>query len=356
VCLLTGIGLQQIARLNAHLTERYYSRGLYPYIVRALSSVNRRVAFSLGEVLLLLALGCVAACLAWYARQFYRQRAAWRSLLASLGRRVVWTGSVGLILFMLLFGLNYQRPSLAETLGYGRGETREEELELVGRHIVAEINQSYREAHAGRSNSQSTLNRKQLVAAIEEAYRQQTTLADVNPEGYGPPKPAYFSRILTRLGITGIYLPFSGEPNFNAEQPAFDLPFTIAHEMAHQRGYAREDEANFAAFLVCISSAQPFVRYSGYLNALDVLGALWRICPGCSREIFNGLEDGPRADLKARSAFWSRYQGRTSLLGRRINNVYLKANRVKSGVKNYDDVVSLIVGYYRLRPVTVNSL
>ena len=78
---------------------------------------------------------------------------------------------------------------------------------------------------------------------------------------------------MSRLGLSGFYMPFTGEPNFNDAQPDFDLPYVIAHEKAHQRGFAREDEANFIAFLVCVNSTDPYLRYSGYLNALRVVGA-----------------------------------------------------------------------------------
>ncbi len=109
------------------------------------------------------------------------------------------------------------------------------------------------------------------------------------------------------LQSSGVYSPFTGEPNYNAIQPDFDLPYVVAHEMAHQRGFAREDEANFIAFMVCTKAAHPYARYSGYLNALRVLSVLYRIAPERYRETVATLGEGPRADLKARGRFWARY-------------------------------------------------
>src|SRR5438105_6884447 len=76
--------------------------------------------------------------------------------------------------------------------------------------------------------------------------------------------------------------------------------------MAHQRGFAREDEANFIAFLVCTKASNAYVRYSGYLGALRVLGVLFRVAPERYRETVAAFGEGPRADLRARAQFWAR--------------------------------------------------
>jgi hypothetical protein len=184
---------------------------------------------------------------------------------------------------------------------------------------------------------------------IEAAYQQAPLLSrtgSARESGFGPPKPVWLSRLMSWAHISGVYSPFTGEPNYNAEQPACDLPAAIAHEKAHQRGFAREDEASFVAFLVCINSSHPYVRYSGYLEGLQVAGALARLDPERSRQVIGELGPGPRADLKARASFWARYQGRVSEMSRQVNHGYLKANRVQSGVRNYHEVAALIIDYY----------
>jgi hypothetical protein len=152
---------------------------------------------------------------------------------------------------------------------------------------------------------------------------------------------------MTWLSVSGIHTPFTGEANFNREQPDWDLPFTMAHEKAHQRGYAREDEASFIGFLVCISASDPFVRYSGYLHSLGVLSALRGMAPGLYGETVRLLGEGPRADLRASSAFWNRYRSETlTRVASKTNDAYLRANRIQSGIRNYDEVTQLIVSYY----------
>ena len=52
----------------------------------------------------------------------------------------------------------------------------------------------------------------------------------------------------------GYYNPFTGEAQVNTNVPAFVIPFTTCHEMAHQIGYASESEASFVGFLVIRNS------------------------------------------------------------------------------------------------------
>jgi hypothetical protein len=249
---------------------------------------------------------------------------------------------------MLLFGLNYKRQQLADTMGFERREPSAQEIEGISRTIIEGINSNYSESGLsveGGGGSTTPLSSTQLFAILEEAYASEPLVRGAAGAGV-PPKAVFFSGLMSRLGISGIYSPFTGEPNYNAIQPGFDIPFSVAHEMAHQRGFAREDEANFVAFLVCTKASHPYVRYSGYLGALRVLGVLYRIAPERYRDLVAGLGEGPRADLKARSQFWARYLGRLSNFSNSLNNAYLKVNGVRSGVRNYNEASSLIVGYY----------
>jgi uncharacterized sulfatase len=250
--------------------------------------------------------------------------------------------------------LNYQRPPLAETLRLEQRQANAEELEMISRAIVAGINRNYEEARADQTwaeQSRLPLGGPQLYDLIETAYQREPLLGGDRGGTFGPPKPVYLSRLMSRLGISGIYIPFTGEPNFNAEQPDCDLPYSIAHEKAHQRGFAREDEANFIAFLICVNSAHPYARYSGYLNALSVLGVLNQVSPDRYRELAAQLGAGPRADLKARSAFWQRHLGKFSQVTRQVNHAYLKANRIRSGVSNYGEFLRLVIYYYLTHPM-----
>jgi len=370
--LLAALVLPSLAGRSPHLVERYYSRGLYPYIGRGLGSANSLFSFSLTELLLVMVFVGLLGVVLWQSRRLYLKRVTLGGLLLSGLLRSVWLAGGGVMLFLFIHGLNYQRPPLGETLGLERRQANSQELETISRSVIANINRNYEEARAGNDwaeGSRLPLSRPQLYEVIEAAYRREPLLAFAGG-GFGPPKPVYLSPLMSRLGIGGLFSPFTGEPNFNAEQPDCELPFSIAHEMAHQRGFAREDEANFVAFLVCAQAAHPYVRYVGHLRALNVAGLFGNslltekvggdLSKATSedrrqaleryREVYHQLGAGPRADLSASSKFWGRYRGQLQQVSRRVNDTYLKANGVRSGVGNYGEVLGLVIDYYLAHP------
>jgi hypothetical protein len=347
-CLLAaGFALQEASGFAPDLVERYYSRGLFPVVARAFAPAGL-VSFSLAEALLVPLLLAVAAWLARLARRLYTRRGQARALMLASLQEMLWAAGLGLLLFLLVFGLNYRRLPLAEALRFERREPTPAEIEAISRAVIEGINRGYQESsprvEAARG-SLAPLSRAELYSVLEEAYRAEPLLEGAQGTPVEP-KPVYFSGLMSRFGISGVYSPFTGEPNYNSLQPDCDLPFAVAHEMAHQRGYAREDEADFIAFLVCTRASNPYVRYSGYLGALRVLGVLLRVAPERYRDVVAALGEGPRADLRARAQFWARYQGRLTSLGQGVNHIYLRINGVRSGVRNYNEASALIVGYY----------
>src|SRR5205085_10875900 len=117
---------------------------------------------------------------------------------------------------------------------------------------------------------------------------------------------------------------------------------------AHQRGFAREDEANFVGFLACINSTDPFLRYSGYLQAMPrVMNVLATTNQEQYRLLAARISQGARADLQARAAFWQQREDRgLGAIARKSNATYLRANHVRSGIANYDEVTALIINYF----------
>ena len=255
--------------------------------------------------------------------------------------KIVWVAAVFLWAFLFTFGFNYQRPLLYELLGYEQRRANALELEALGEEIVRSVNDNYLEAH---SEGRTTSGRVEILALLTESYETTAELSWLPHGDFTPPKPAYFSGVLTQLGIGGFYFPFTGEPHFNADAPDFQLPFSAAHEMAHQRGVARESEANFVAYLVCVNSRDPFVRYSGYRNGLGVLSELSRLEPEKAKSLARRLGPGYAEDSRRAALFWAKAAGTAGALSRRINDLYLRANRVKSGIEDYRGSTALIIG------------
>ena len=344
--LLAGFVFQSIASFMPWTVERFYSRPIYPRVVGALSLVSRGCFFSVGEVLAGVVLLAACVCALLFCIGLVRRRGVRRAWVLAWLRYVLWVAAGMLWVFLLTFGLNYQRPLLFELLGYEQRKAEPLELEALGRLMVESVNQSYAEAHA---ESTSAPNVAEIIKLLKESYDSAQEFAPLPRGDFAPPKAVYASELLTRLGISGVYSPFTGEPNYNADVPDFQLPFSIAHEMAHQRGVARESEANFVAYVVCVNSRDPFVRYSGYRNGLGVLSELFRVEPEKARELAKQLGTGYRDDSRRAALFWAKAAGAAGALGHRVNDLYLRANRVKAGAADYSNSTTLIIAYHLRR-------
>jgi hypothetical protein len=344
--LLSAIVLQILAALFPSLVERLYARSIYPHIVGALSFFSRRFGFSLAEVFIYLVIAFILFGLARLALQVYLRPPDRLKRAGAAAHFIAWFIAICLWAFLLSFGLNYQRPLLFDMLGFERSEVPAAELEAMSGEIISRVNENYDEAHAyGRAVPDT----EEIIRLLEESYSSTAELSLLPRGSFAPPKPVYFSGVMTRLGISGIYFPFTAEPNYNAEEPDFQLPFTMAHEMAHQRGVARESEANFVAFLVCVNSTDPFIRYSGYRNALGVVAELFRKEPEKAKDLISQLGPGFREDSRRAALFWARASGLIGNIVTHINDLYLRANRVKSGTADYARSTTLIIAYYRKR-------
>jgi hypothetical protein len=160
-------------------------------------------------------------------------------------------------------------------------------------------------------------------------------------------KPVLLSRGMTALNITGVYSFFTGEANVNVHFPDYCIPFTLAHELAHQRGIARENEANFIAFLACIESADAYVRYSGYINMYEYLAsALYKTEKDALMHVYKLTDSKILGEMDAYSEFYK--ENSNDILGSIsdfINDKYLKAQGTE-GIVSYGLVVRLCVAYY----------
>ncbi len=351
--LLVAFGVQTLASLMPETVETYYSQNFYHYLVRWMASVNKFVQLPLGELLIAGIIGWYVLWTFWYVSRALRREASMIEVFKILFLQWAWLVSIGFALFLLLWGLNYQRMPIAERLDLEQRGDGREEIISVGRRIVDGVNANYgtREGQLASGSSQMTMSLPKLNQAIETGFQQQAMLGPASQGGVGEPKPLYFSNVATWLDIRGIYIPYTGEATYNARVPDCDLPFTLAHFKAHQRGYAREDEANFIAYVVCIKSTEPYVRYSGYLHGLKVLDFLARSEAQAAQELKAQILPGAAADVLTRETYWpkARSEAITPLVNG-ILSVYLRANHIRRGVKNFSEDTPLIVNYMLKNP------
>jgi len=324
----------------------WYARVIYPLFVNTVGRLTGIFPFSVVEFclygLLLFLMVCVVRGLVRLIRKFWSRRdcalAASRMLLGIFG---------GLFLgFMLFGGINYQRETISEAIGLTVAAYSKEELEQLCLAMVEAVNREAVEIQVdgdGRCELTGTgAVRETAVDAMEVLGGEYELLAGFYPE----PKPIWISDILSYQQISGIYSPFSIEANYNRDIPAAELPLTLCHELSHLKGFMREDEANFIAWLACIGSDSPEFRYSGYLMGFIYAGnALSRMDADRYREIRDTLCDTAILDLVYSSWFWRQYDGPVAEVATQINDTYLKANSQSDGVQSYGRMVELMLAY-----------
>ena len=161
-------------------------------------------------------------------------------------------------------------------------------------------------------------------------------------------KPMAYSRLMSRMDFTGFYCACTGEANVNVDSPACLLASTAAHEMAHQRGFASEQECNFLAVLACVTSGEPVYAYSGWLMGWIYLGnALYSADPDTYARIRDTLPATVRTDLARNNAYWDQF--RNGVVRKASAAAYdriLKGYGDGRGMRSYGAVVDLLVAYH----------
>lgn len=351
--LIMAFAVQTLASLAPETVESVYSQTAYYYLVRWLSAANKFVSKPLGELLFVGIILWYIGFTLWYLGRAFRRETNLVDVLKVLVLQVAWLFTFAFAAFLLMWGLNYQRQPIEERMDLERRAEGRQELIDVGRRIIDGINRNYstRDAVAATGTSLMTVSQPKLFQSIENSFQLENSLGAASQGGFSDPKPLIFSKVATWLDIRAVYIPYTGEATYNENLLDCDLPFVIAHAKAHQRGFAREDEANFIAFLACIKSNEPYVRYSGFLHALKVLDFLARSDVQDTQALRAQLAPGPAADVTARETFGVRSKSSSlAPISDSIINIYLRANRIRGGLKNFSEDTPLIVNYMLRNP------
>ena len=159
-------------------------------------------------------------------------------------------------------------------------------------------------------------------------------------------KRSIFSLPLTYMGFAGYLNPLTNEAHVDGLIPSFKYPTTASHEVAHQLGYAAENEANFIGFLASVNHPDKYFNYSGYTFGLrHCLIEIFKRDETLYYELLDILNPGIIKNYKEVQDFWDNYENPAELIFRYTYDGYLKANQQTKGMKSYSYVVALIVNY-----------
>ncbi len=252
--------------------------------------------------------------------------------------------------FVLTFACGYRGVPLQNKLGLEKTAVSKEELDYTAKIVLKELNALAKQTKYGQDGfSVMPLSFDELNDKLNDAYISGAEKYPFIQSMHSKVKPILLSEPMTYTHITGVYTFFSGEANVNTNYKDFNLPFTMAHEMAHQRGIAPENEANFVAYLICLESDDNYIRYSAYLNMFEYLSnALYRADRDMYKELFKSLDTNVYNEFVAYSKYYDKYRDSVAAdISGAINNSYLQSQGQTQGTKSYGLVVDLAVAYYK---------
>ena len=317
------------ARINVSVGE-WYATHLYPYISTTLSLLVSWIPFSMTEILVT---GAVILMIYVLIRNIRHREKVWKIFIRE-AEIVVW------IMVWLYFGwgMNYFRENI-----YTRGNfTRQAFDEVVFKQFMTDYADSLNNSYTPETVEMSVYENdiKERYSSVPDHYGLSKA------KSWQHPKKLIFNRLYTAVGVGGYIGPFFGETHLNADLFPQQKPSSYDHELSHLLGVSNEDEANFWAYQICRNSDIPAVKYSGYYSLLPyVLSNASRVLNEDEyKEYVLSIRPEVRQQLADQQNFWKSKYSRT--LGKIQSVIYdsmLKANKIPSGTKNYNQVVELII-------------
>ncbi|MGB1041822.1 MAG: DUF3810 domain-containing protein [Tenacibaculum sp.] len=322
--------------------EQYYSNGIYPFISRFLRILLGWIPFSFGDILgLFLIILFIRAIYLLIKNKF-------KNLVAKLLK----LGSVLSIIygcFYLFWGLNYFREPLAKNLGLQQGKYTTEELITTTQKIATEFNKIHLEITKNDSIKVNVpYSQKEMYQLATDGYK---ILSETYPQLTHKTlatKNSLVSLFQSYNGTAGYINPITGEAQVNDMIPKTGYPSTTCHEMAHQIGWAAENDANFVGFLAAITNKDLYFKYAGYRMAYNYcIGQVYKHDKEAAKTIRKTINKGIYKDYKSSYLHWKKFDNPLEPYLKKGYNSYLKANKQTKGIKSYSYVVDLLIAYYK---------
>jgi hypothetical protein len=322
--------------------ERYYSEGVFLFFSRLQRILFGWIPFSFGDLLYGAAILWLLIALVRTIRTFVRREAGWPWFI-SFARRTIFVCLWVYVLFNGLWGLNYDRKGVAWQLQIKVHPYTTDELGFLTFALLQRLNQT---DSLARLNRPGLDRHRYLFAGATAAYDSLALKDDRFHYPFPSVKSSLFSYIGLYIGYSGYYNPFTGEAQVNTRQLGFTQPYTACHEMGHQLGYARENEANFAGFLSARSSPDPAFRYSAYFDLwMYATAELYSRDSSAVKEVVRRLHPAIRQDFRDLKAFSRKYANPLETRVWQLYGGYLRANRQPRGIVTYTEVTAWLIAY-----------
>jgi hypothetical protein len=326
-------------------TEKYYSTGIFPRIGKAQRFLFGWLPVSIGDLFY----GFLILVVLFKTFQFFKaiiKRRINRQYFISGLQQFIFFFLFVYVFFNLLWGLNYNRKGIAYQLGLDVKKYSLADLDTLANVVQSRLN--YYAGFVTEAQRDSFHRKKILFASANNAYAEagkKYSFLSYNPKSI---KPSIYSYLGNYLGFQGYYNPFSGEGQVNTTIPRFLEPFVTTHEIAHQLGYAKENEANFVGYLACRTYESNVFRYSVYFDLYNyTINEIFRQDTALAKSFQEKRHPQVVKDVKELRDFFKQYHNPLQDVVMWGYGNFLKANNQPAGKRSYNEVVNWMIAYYK---------
>lgn len=327
---LATFGLTELLSRHPKVTEVFYSQTFYPGIASLLSFVSKWVSFSMDDTFyVLLAIFLLTiSLLAIFRKIRFR-----KFLLLFLQ-----TLSICYVLFYWFWGFNYYRSGINDRLQIGKSKPDTVQFVHVLENLIAQTNESY--------CTFDNVTKSEISRLVESSYKENSSFLKLNyPQGSRTPKSISLSSFFAKAGIAGYYGPFFSEVHLNDNLLMIEYPQVLAHESAHQFGITSEAEANFYGWLVCAKSDSKYLRYSANISMVNYFLSQARHLHNFA-DLVHQINKPVIDDIRKVQKHWENMRNeQIDNAAGKVNDVYLKTNKVEKGIEDYFGVVQFVMDF-----------
>ena len=361
ICVLANLSYLFMDKFAPALSRQvfgFYQRYIFPILTTPFAFITEKLPFSFGEILIIIGLCFVPFSIIFGIITAVVKRhdsEAKRKVGRFFGLFYAWV----LVYVLLTETFNcfvlYHSPTFSQLYDYPQDKYTPAQLEQLADFLITRTNDLSRQVERDKSG------RFILTADLDKTAKSaMKSLKDDYPQlggYYTTPKRVKNSFFMSQQYLMGIYFPFTMEANYNDQMYQLNMPDTVCHELAHTKGFIREDEANFISFLACYESDNVEYRYSGSLRALKYV--MSKCDENCSEDtkdrLYSRLSEGVRADWSGNAEYWESVQKsdegildseKVAEVSDKAMETSLKLNGVEDGKKSYGRMVDLLLDWY----------
>ncbi len=328
--------------LSPSRVEALYATGIYPGIAKGLRRLTGWIPFSIGDIIYItITIYLLLALVQLIRSGNWRKREQWKKITGIFIRSIL----LIYIVFNILWGINYTRKGITFQMGFERNTYSKEELHHINILLLEKVNQCKEKLI---ENKISNIGTKELFERARDVYHEAAKTYPFLQYTPGAVKPSLLGWLGNYWGFSGYYNPFTGEAQVNMEVPKVSQPFIAVHEIAHQLGYARENEANFAGYIAATASSDTLFMYSAYFDLFLYANRSLRRMDSLEAKVITArLHPAAKQDLEELKQYYLKYENPVEPVIRWIYGKYLQANDQPAGMMSYSEVVADLIGYYK---------